>query len=166
MVIDLEGLSARLYKVPIPAGRLDSLRTDGQRLYWLSVDNSFEPKRKLQALAIGREKPEVKTVMEGVREYQLSADGKKLLVRKEKENDLYVFDAGDKAPEKLDESKVDLSALDVQLRPARAVAADVRGGVAAGAGLLLRPRHARPRLADGPREVRAARRPRAEPRTS
>ena len=44
--------------------------------------------------------------MEGVREYQLSADSKKLLVRKE--NDLYVFDAGDKAPEKLDESKVDL----------------------------------------------------------
>ena len=47
--------------------------------------------------------------MEGVREYLLSADNKKLLVRKEKENDLYVFDAGDKAPEKLDESKVDLS---------------------------------------------------------
>ncbi len=109
VVIDLEGLSTRLYKVPIPAGRLDSLRTDGQRLYWLSVDNSFEPKRTLQALAIGREKPEVKTVMEGVREYLLSADNKKLLVRKEKENDLYVFDAGDKAPEKLDESKVDLS---------------------------------------------------------
>jgi tricorn protease len=109
VVIDLEGLSTRLYKVPVPAGRLDALRTDGQRLYWLSVDNSFEPKRTLQALAIGREKPEIKTVMEGVREYQISADGKKLLVRKEKENDLYVFDAGDKAPEKLEESKVDLS---------------------------------------------------------
>jgi tricorn protease len=108
VVIDLEGLSTRLYRVPVPAGRLDALRTDGQRLYWLSVDNSFEPKRKLQALAIGRENPEIKTVMEGVREYLLSADNKKLLVRKEKENDLYVFDAGDKAPEKLDESKVDL----------------------------------------------------------
>jgi tricorn protease len=109
VVIDLEGLSTRLYKVPIPAGRLDALRTDGQRLYWLSLDNSFEPKRKLQALAIGHEKPEIKTVMEGVREYQISADHKKLLVRREKENDLYVFDAGDKAPEKVEESKVDLS---------------------------------------------------------
>jgi tricorn protease len=49
--------------------------------------------------------------MEGVAEYELSADGKKLLVRKEKDkdNDLYVFDASDEAPEKLDESKVDLS---------------------------------------------------------
>jgi tricorn protease len=109
VLIDLEGLSTRLYRVPVPAGRFDALRTDGQRLYWLSVDNSFEPKRRLQALAIGREKPEVKTVMEGVREYLLSGDSKKLLVRKDKENDLYVFDAGDKAPEKLEESKVDLS---------------------------------------------------------
>jgi tricorn protease len=109
VAIDLEGLSTRLYKVPIPAGRYDALRTDGKRLYWLSVDNSFEPKRKLQALTIGHEKPDVKTVMAGVREYQLSADNKKILVRKEKENDLYVFDAGDKAPEKLEESKLDLS---------------------------------------------------------
>ena len=109
VAIDLEGLSTRLYKVPVPAGRYDALRTDGQRLYWLSIDNSLEPKATLQALAIGREKPEVKTVMEGVGEFQLSADGKKLLVRKQKEGDIYVFDAGDKAPEKLDESKVDLS---------------------------------------------------------
>jgi len=109
VAIDLEGLSARLYKVPVPAGRYDALKTDGERLYWLSADNSFEPKRKLQALAIGHEKPEVKTVMEGVQEYLLSADHKKLLVRKEKDEGLYVFDAGDKAPEKLEEAKLDLS---------------------------------------------------------
>jgi tricorn protease len=109
VAIDLEGLATRLRKVPIPAGRYDALRTDGKRLYWLAVDNSFEPRRTLQALAIGHEKPDVKTVMEGVREYQLSADDKKLLVRKEKENDLYVFDAADKAPDKLEDSKVDLS---------------------------------------------------------
>jgi tricorn protease len=109
VVVDLEGLPARLYKVPVPAGRYDALRTDGQRLYWLSYENSFDSRRRLQALAIGHEKPEVKTVMEGVREYRLSADNKKLLVRKDKENDLYVFDAGDKAPDKLEESKVDLS---------------------------------------------------------
>jgi tricorn protease len=109
VVIDLDGLSTRLYKVPIPPGRYDALRTDGRRLYWLSIDNSFEPKVNLQALAIGREKPDIKTVLEGVKEYQLSADNKKLLVRKDKEDGLYVFDAGDKAPDKLEASKVDLS---------------------------------------------------------
>jgi tricorn protease len=112
VVIELDGIAERLYRVPAPAGKLEALRTDGQRLYWLSHDpTSSEPKAKLMALAIGHDKPQPKTVMEDVREYQLSADHKKLLVRKEhdKESDLYVFDAGDKAPEKLDEAKVDLA---------------------------------------------------------
>ncbi len=96
--------------MPVPAGRFGALSTDGHRLYWLSTDTSLEPKRKLMALAIEREKPEPKTVLEDVKAYYLSADRKKLLVVKErdKESELYVFDAGDKAPEKLSESKVDL----------------------------------------------------------
>ena len=40
VVIDLEGLSARLFRVPVAAGRLHALRTDGHRLYWLSTDNT------------------------------------------------------------------------------------------------------------------------------
>ena len=107
--IDVDGLAARLFRVPVPSGRYASLQTDGKRLFWLSVEESFERKAKLQALAIGREKPEVKTVMEGVREFQLSGDRKKLLVRRQKDDELLVFDAGDKAPEKLDDSRVDLS---------------------------------------------------------
>lgn len=107
VVIDLAGISERLAKVPVPPGRYDSLTTDGQRLFFLSVDNSLEAKKALKTLAIGRDKPNVKTVMEEVKDYRLSADGKKLLVRKG--DDLYVFEAGDKAPEKLEESKVDLS---------------------------------------------------------
>ena len=55
-------------RCPSRPGATRSLRTDGKRLYWLSADESFEPKAKLQALAIGREKPDVKTVMEGVSE--------------------------------------------------------------------------------------------------
>jgi tricorn protease len=93
--------------VPIQPGRYRSLRTDGQRLYFLSVETSFEAKTSLKTLAVSREKPNVKTVLEDVRDYALSADGKKLLVHKA--DDLYVFDASDKAPEKLEESKVDLS---------------------------------------------------------
>lgn len=110
--IDFDGIAERLYKVPVPAGRFGALDTDGQRLFWLSRETSLETKRKLFVLPIDREKPEPKVLMEDVRGYQLSADGKKLLVRKgkdkDKDSDLYVFDAGDKAPEKLDESKVDL----------------------------------------------------------
>jgi tricorn protease len=109
VIIDRAGLAERLVPVPVPAGRYDALKTDGKRLYWLARDLAPEPKRALKALAIGRDKPEVKTVMEDVRSYQLSADGKKVLVRKT--DDIYVFDAADKAPEKdkLEEAKLDLS---------------------------------------------------------
>ncbi len=108
--IDLDGIAERLYKVPLPSGRYGSLQTDSQRLYWLGADASLEPKRKLFTLAIDRDKPEPKVFLDDVREYQVSADDKKVLVRKGrgKDAELYVFDAADKAPEKLDEAKVDL----------------------------------------------------------
>ncbi|HEY8087499.1 MAG TPA: hypothetical protein VIF09_06635, partial [Polyangiaceae bacterium] len=110
--VDLDGIAQRLYKVPVPSGRYGALGTDGQRLYWLASETSIEPKRKLFVLPIDRDDPKPKVLLEDVREYQISADDKKLLVRrgkdKDKDNDLYVFDAGDKPPEKLDEAKVDL----------------------------------------------------------
>jgi tricorn protease len=110
VVIELAGLQERLYRVPVPAGRYDGLETDGQRLYWLSQENTMERKRKLQAMAFDHEKPQVKTVMEEVQGYDLSADRKKILVRKERngESEIYVFDAADKAPDKLDEARLDL----------------------------------------------------------
>jgi tricorn protease len=108
--IELDHIAERLYRVPLPAGRLDSLGTDGRRLYWLASEPGTDPKPRLMALAISHDKPQPKTVMEDVREYRVSADGKKLLVRKEhdKESDLFVFDAGDKAPDKLEDARVDL----------------------------------------------------------
>jgi tricorn protease len=113
--IDLEGIEARLLRVPVPAGNYAELMTDGKRLYWLSTELSFDRKRSLQTLAIGPEKPEVKTIMGEVWGYQLSEDGKKLMVRKG--DDLFVFDAGDKAPDKLDDAKVDLGRWSFSFNP-------------------------------------------------
>jgi len=113
LVIDTEGLAERLYKVPIPAGNLSNLKTDGQRLYWLATDPAdFDAKPSLQALAIGREKPQVKTVLDNVRDYRISADRKKLVIRRAKDrpkdDEFFVFDVTDKAPDKLDDFRVDL----------------------------------------------------------
>jgi len=107
VTVDLTGIAERLVRVPVPAGNYESLAVDGSRLYWLSVDTSFEPKKTLRVLAIGRDKPNPKSVIEDVKEFALSADGKKILVRKG--DDLYVFDAGERAPDRLEDTKVDLS---------------------------------------------------------
>jgi len=104
--IELAGLEGRLTVVPVPRGNYWALSTDGKRLYFLDRD-WLSGKQNLKAVEIRGEDVKAETVVEDVRGYQLSADGKKLLVRKGEA--LYVFDAGSKAP-KLEDARVDLSA--------------------------------------------------------
>ena len=109
--IDLDGLAERLVEVPVEAGNYDSLSANEDRLYWLASDPSFEEEQASSLMTVafgdGTEKPEAKTVVEGIADYQLSADGKKLAVRKAKA--LYVFAAGEDSPDDLDNAKVDLT---------------------------------------------------------
>ena len=113
--IDLDGLQSRLYPVPVPPGNFDSLTATADRLYWLAaVPGLTEDAVSLQAVAFDAEKegdkPEVKTVLGDVDDYDLSADGKKLLIRKD--DNLYVLDDQDGPPpddKALEKVKVDLS---------------------------------------------------------
>jgi tricorn protease len=108
--VDLENIQQRLIEVPLAPGNYNSLSTDGKRLYFLSADAGPDPKRALRTLAIESKKPQPETFLEDVRSYELSLDGKKLLVRKA--DDLYVLDAGPKAPS----SPADLAKKQVQLK--------------------------------------------------
>jgi tricorn protease len=105
--IDLDGITSRLLEVPVPAGNYGALTTDGKRLYFVSRDTAVDAKRALRSIEIDN-KPglQAETFMEDIRFYELSADGKKLLVRKADE--LYVFDAGAKAPAETAKSLVSL----------------------------------------------------------
>ncbi len=67
---------------PVPRGEYASLRVAKDRLLWLAA-NPDGPGATLQSLAIKRDaKPEVKTVIAGVSDLQLSGDRTHLLVRK------------------------------------------------------------------------------------
>jgi hypothetical protein len=76
----------------MPAGNYSGLAVNDKTLFWLT-STPGEKKMNLQAVTIDneREPGEVKTVVEGVKAYELSDDGKKLLVRKE--DSLYIIDA-------------------------------------------------------------------------
>ncbi len=105
--IVLDGLASRLIETPAPPGNYSELSTDGKRLYYLNASTAAEPKLALRSLGVDREGDDPTTVMEDVTSYELSADGKKLLVRKK--DNLYVFDAGAKAPSELDKAQVPIS---------------------------------------------------------
>ena len=95
--IDFDGIQGRLSEVPVPPGNYASLSANGDRLFWLSNEAAAQPKLSLQSLPISNDGPQPSTVLEDLKSYELSADGKKLLAAKG--NDLLVFEAGAKGPD-------------------------------------------------------------------
>ena len=109
--IDLDGIASRLEEVPAPPGNYDNLAATSKRLCWISHDLENPDKNALECLDIANKGDKPESLMEGVRAYELSADGKKLFIRKQ--NDLYVMDAsiheaGARLPKNVSESHVDL----------------------------------------------------------
>jgi tricorn protease len=115
LVIELEGLSERLFEVPVPAGNYSGLEVTAKHLLWRSRDLGFEAKSHLKQLEITRKDPKPKTLVEDITNYELSGDGKKLMVRKKDVFHVIAVDAT--APAKL-EDKVNLEGWTFSLTPA------------------------------------------------
>jgi tricorn protease len=110
----LEGIATRLFEVPVPAGNYSDLQVAAKHLLWVSRDTAFEEKRHLRQLEITSKDPKPKTLADGIRQLQLSADGRKILVRK---GDVFhVVPADTAAPAKL-EDKVNLEGWTFPLQP-------------------------------------------------
>lgn len=121
IAIDFDGLATRLYEVPVPAGNYAELSTDGKRLFFISVETGPSgptQRRTLRTVAIepaGLTPPTVETFFDDVRSYELSQDKKKVLLRKA--NELWVVDAGAKAPPDLSKFAVNLRDFTFDLDP-------------------------------------------------
>ncbi|HET7790621.1 MAG TPA: S41 family peptidase [Gemmatimonadales bacterium] len=106
--VQLAGLATRLYQVPVPAGNYGSLSTNGSRLFWLSSATTVEGENSLQALDVSNKAGnDPASIAQSVRSYELSGDGKKLLVRKGQELD--VIDASTGPDANLGKGRVDLA---------------------------------------------------------
>ncbi len=113
--IDLEGIETRLVEVPVPPGNYTDLGANEGELYWISTETAAR-KGSLQAIERKR-KAEVVTLLEGVESYELSASGKKLLVRKD--DALHVVDAKASELGDLGKSRVALDAWTLSIDPRR-----------------------------------------------
>src|SRR5262249_60433470 len=109
----LEGSKPRLHVVPVPAGNYSDLQLNEKALFWLSK-TSGSTKTALKALAISDEEPEVKTVTDDLERYELSADGKKMLIQKK--TSLHVIEAT-AAPATLTKPEADLSGWTLSVVP-------------------------------------------------
>jgi tricorn protease len=109
--IDRAGIEKRLLEAPIPPGNYRDLVVKDFALFWLSA----KPGEKKEALvgAPIRSDPDVTTIAEEIRRFELSQDGRKILI--EKDNKLYVVDA---MPGKADLShELDLSKWKFSVQP-------------------------------------------------
>jgi len=109
VTIDLAGIQERVFEVPLPAGVYSGLAAGEKALFVVDRESRAAGRPKLQAVEIKNRGVQAKTLMEDVSAFELSGDGKKLLVRKG--GDLYVIDAGTSQPtsQTLAERRVDLS---------------------------------------------------------
>ncbi len=112
--IDFDGIAARVWEAPLAPGNYGDLSVNDKRVFFTSRESARGAKRQLQVLDITAEDPKPKTLVDDVRSYELSLDGKKLLVRK---GDVFhVEDAAAGAPAKLEKS-VDLKNWTFSLEP-------------------------------------------------
>lgn len=109
VLIDLAGLQDRVFEVPLPEGVYSRLAVGEKALFFVDRESRAAGKPKLQAVEIKNRGVQAKTLMEGVQSFELSADGKKILCRRD--GDLFIIDAGtaQPTPQTLSERRIDLS---------------------------------------------------------
>lgn len=105
--IDLEGIQQRIREVPAGTGNFSSLMVNSKALFWMDRGTDFGSPAQLMAVEIGNKNIKVETIVEGIRGFELSGDGQKIMVRRG--TSFFVFDAVPRKPSNLQENAVDLS---------------------------------------------------------
>lgn len=121
--IDIDGLQTRLVRAPIPPGNYSSLRVNDKSLFWLSSPTG-QPHASLRGAPIVNDNLEVKTLVPDVESFELSADGKKILVQRGYEDGrggtitsaLFIIDARPD-PADLGRAQLDLSRMRLEVIP-------------------------------------------------
>ncbi len=116
--IVFEGLNERLIELPVPAGNYRALRTDGKRLWFL--DRDLDGKTQLKSVGIDNQGGAPEVLASDARAYELSADGKKLmLVRNQGQGapEVLIVDAAPKLPADLSKLTVRWSDWQIATQP-------------------------------------------------
>jgi tricorn protease len=118
--IDFTDLASRLSEVPVPAGNYSSLQATDKRLCWLQQHEEMPPKSGLQCVDIANKADPAETVLSDVKGYEISLDGKKMLVHKD--DDFYILASDVKAAalgdaKALPKAKIDMTRWNFAVTP-------------------------------------------------
>ena len=112
--IDKAGIQSRILEVPVPAGNYNALTVNDKALYMLVRETGIGAKTHLKVVPISNEKIEVKDVASAINGYEMTQDGKKLLIRKNRS--YHMVNAGTGSA-KLADGKIDFSGWKFSIDP-------------------------------------------------
>jgi tricorn protease len=114
--IELRGIQSRVQPVPAPPGNYSDLSVDAKHLFLIEHGSGLDGSTNaiLMTLEMTNTEPKLKTFAEQVKDYELSFDRKKILIRKD--DGFYVVEADASAPAKLEKS-VDLKGWTFPIEP-------------------------------------------------
>ncbi len=113
--IDQNGIKERIQEVPIKAGNYNGLEVNKVAIYLISSDTGLHAKNHLSFVKIGNEAVELKTMISDITDFELTAEGENILVRKKQA--LYMVEAGASEIKDLSKSKIDLSGWRFSMTP-------------------------------------------------
>jgi len=106
VLIDLEDIQRRIREIPVGAGNFSNLAANTDALFWVDRGVGSGSQTQLMAVKIGNEKINAEAVAEGIRGYELSMDGKKIMIQRG--TSFFVIDAVPRRAANLQDGAVDL----------------------------------------------------------
>ncbi|MEM1112993.1 MAG: S41 family peptidase [Pseudomonadota bacterium] len=118
VTIDWDGINQRLWQLPLPAGNYARLAAGADRLYFLDLTRGPDAAPSLQSIAY-EPQPKPAVFADGVADFSLSADGKKLFLRQQGDgnNKLFIVGAAEKFPEDPQGTEVQTAVWRPQINP-------------------------------------------------
>ncbi|MBT8230404.1 MAG: PD40 domain-containing protein, partial [Bacteroidia bacterium] len=106
VLIDKQGIKERIIEVPVKPGNYRNLALNDKTLYFIASGTGVDAKNHLYCAKIKNEDVKAKRILEDVRGFKMTQNGKKLLIRKGKH--FYMSKAGTSELD-LKEDKIDLN---------------------------------------------------------
>ncbi|WP_445767525.1 S41 family peptidase [Rheinheimera sp.] len=118
--VDWQGLTDRLWQVPVAAGNYSQLAANDKRLYLLERDSSAGAKPVLKQIEFSRTEANAEVFASDISDFQLAVNGKKLFMRKHSAGgggDMYVVEATAKAPADLSKARLNTASWELSIAP-------------------------------------------------
>ncbi|MBZ9611010.1 S41 family peptidase [Rheinheimera maricola] len=118
--VDWNGISSRLWQVPVAAGNYQQLALNDKRLYVLDRDASVGAKPVLKQIEFSQTEAKAEVFASDVSDYQLAVNGKKLFMRKHSgqgAGDMYVVEAAAKVTSELNKAKLNVASWQLSIDP-------------------------------------------------